>query len=527
MVGTHTGVPAGAMNFDMLVNHLQKVDTGIPLFKDLGGRAFSNPQFAKRTRQFAKGLQDLGHEPGARVAILSLNSAEYVEAMIGTMIAGMISVPLNIRWSAEEMLYAIGHSSMEAIVYDDTFSPMVAAIKERADSLKHFIHVGEKEQPEGTKAYADCLSVPIALELGRDVETECFMSYTGGTTGFPKGVVHTHSSMLASANIVAANGVPYHDRPALLVMPLFHLSGYGLLLARLIQNKPSLIVPMFRPDIVVAAVKNFDVSSFLMAPAMFQMLMHAPEFNSEDFLRVSQLYYGASPISEALLKLIQEKFPKTDLMQVYGMTEAGAATFLARQFHEGELMRFGAAGQAASPLIQLRIEDEDGNELPSNTIGEVVLYSPAVMKRYYNAPDQTAAVLRNGGYRTGDVGMVDDMGILSLKDRLKDMIITGAENVYTAEVESAISTHPDVSMVAVIGIPDETYGEAVHAVIVPKEGKTPTFEEIRAHTKERIAGYKCPRSMSLVEELPLSAMNKVLKNKLREPFWEDQNREIA
>lgn len=527
MVGTHTGVPAGAMNFDMLVNHLQKVDTGIPLFKDLGGRAFSNPQFAKRTRQFAKGLQDLGLEPGARVAILSLNSTEYVEAMIGTMIAGMISVPLNIRWSAEEMLYAIGHSSMEAIVYDDTFSPMVAAIKERADSLKHFIHVGEKDQPEGTTAYADCLSEPIALELGRDVETECFMSYTGGTTGFPKGVVHTHSSMLASANLVAANGVPYHDRPALLVMPLFHLSGYGLLLARLIQNKPSLVVPMFRPDIVVAAVKSFDVSSFLMAPAMFQMLMHAPEFNSEDFLRVSQLYYGASPISEALLKLIQENFPKTDLMQVYGMTEAGAATFLAKQFHEGELMRFGAAGQAASPLIQLRIEDEDGNELPANTIGEVVLYSPAVMKRYYNAPDQTAAVMRNGGYRTGDVGMVDDMGILSLKDRLKDMIITGAENVYTAEVESAISMHPDVSMVAVIGIPDETYGEAVHAVIVPKEGKEPTFEEIRAHTKERIAGYKCPRSMSLVEELPLSAMNKVLKNKLREPFWEDQSREIA
>ncbi len=149
------------------------------------------------------------------------------------------------------------------------------------------------------------------------------------------------------------------------------------------------------------------------------------------------------------------------------------------------------------------------------------------MCRYYDAPEQTAAVLKNGGYRTGDVGMLDEMGILSLKDRKKDMIITGAENVYTAEVESAISTHPDVSMVAVIGIPDETYGEAVHAVIVPKEGKEPTFEEIRAHTKERIAGYKCPRSISLVEELPLSAMNKVLKNKLREPFWEKHDREIA
>ncbi|SDQ21914.1 AMP-binding protein [Pseudovibrio sp. Tun.PSC04-5.I4] len=527
MVGSPSPAQSGTMNFDKLVNYLGSVETGIPLIQDLDGRTLTSRQFATRARQFANGLHTLGVEEGSRVALLSLNSLEYVEVMVGAVLAGMIAVPLNIRWSGEELLYAIDHSQINTIVYDDAYAPLVEKIKQRAGSLKQFIYIGKKDAPEGVLAYDSLLDTPCELKLDRDVNVECFMSYTGGTTGFPKGVVHTHLSMLSCAQVLATNGVPHLQRPAMMVMPLFHLSGYGLMLARLIQNRPFVVVPMFRPDIVVTAVKRFDISSFLMAPAMFQMLINAPEFKTEDFLRVSQIVYGASPISEALLTLVQKSFPETDLTQAYGMTEAGAGVFLWPQFHSGDEARISAAGQASSPTLEVRIEDEDGNELPVNTIGEVVFYTPSIMSRYYNAPKQTAAAIRNGGYCTGDVGMKDDFGVLFLKDRMKDMIITGGENVYTAEVESAISMHPDVAMVAVIGIPDDTYGEAVHAVIVPREGTAPTFEDIRAHTKERIAGYKCPRSISLVEALPLSAMNKILKNKLRAPYWEEQGRDIA
>ncbi|GHB17017.1 putative long-chain-fatty-acid CoA ligase [Pseudovibrio japonicus] len=527
MVVNQNSAQSGGMNFDKLVNYLGSVEMGRPLLNDLSGRTLTSKQFAMRARQFAKGLETLGVEKGSRVALLSLNSFEYAEAMVGAILADMIFVPLNIRWSAQELLYAIDHSQMNTIVYDDTFAPMVNAIKEQAGSLKHFIHIGQSDVDEGVSRYESLLEEPCELQLGRDVNTECFMSYTGGTTGFPKGVVHTHQSMLSCANILAINGTPTLPGAAMIVMPLFHLSGYGPILSRLLQNRPLVIVPMFRPDLIVAAVKTFDVTSFFMAPVMFQMLINAPEFNSEDFEDVTQISYGASPISEALLKLVQESFPKTGLTQAYGMTEAGAGVFLWPQFHSGEYARISAAGQASSPLLDVRVEDEEGNELPPNCVGELVFYTPSIMSRYYNAPEQTAAAIRNGGYRTGDVGLKDEFGVLFLKDRLKDMIITGGENVYTAEVESAISLHPDVAMVAVIGIPDETYGEAVHAVIVPREGTAPTFEDIRSHVKGRIAGYKCPRSISLVDELPLSAMNKVLKNKLREKFWENHDREIA
>ncbi|KZL18384.1 Long-chain-fatty-acid--CoA ligase FadD13 [Pseudovibrio axinellae] len=527
MVASEYSVRSGDLNFDKFVNYLGSVETGKPLMNDLNGRTLTSRQFAMRARQFAGGVTSLGIEKGSRIAILGLNSFEYVEVMVGSILAGMITVPLNIRWSPKEFLYAIDHSQINTIVYDDTFAPMVDGIKENAGSLVNFIHISEGDVGEGVIRYESLLDAPCELELARDVSTECFMSYTGGTTGFPKGVVHTHESMMSCANILATNGCPTLQGTSMVVMPIFHLSGYGPIFARLLQNRPTVIVPMFRPDLVVAAVKKFDVSSFLLAPIMFQMLINAPEFEPKDFENVAQVVYGASPISEALLKLVQKNFPKTDLTQAYGMTEAGAGVYLWPQFHAGELARPGAAGQASSPLLDVRVEDDDGNELPANSIGEVVFYTPSIMSRYYNAPEQTAAAIRNGGYRTGDVGMKDDFGVLFLKDRLKDMIITGAENVYTAEVESAISLHPDVAMVAVIGIPSETYGEAVHAVIVPREGTAPTFEEIRNHAKERIAGYKCPRSISLADELPLSAMNKVLKNKLREKFWENHNREIA
>ncbi|MEP4702737.1 MAG: AMP-binding protein, partial [Parasphingorhabdus sp.] len=266
---------------------------------------------------------------------------------------------------------------------------------------------------------------------------------------------------------------------------------------------------------IIAAVTKFGVNELGFAPTMMQMLMEDEAFNAKDFKSVSRVLYGSSPISAGLMAQLKKNFPKAGFVQAYGMTEAGICVFLAPQFHIGDLARIDAAGQPGAPSVRICIEDENGNEVPQGESGEIVFYSPSVMAEYQNNPSATAEAKRNGGLRSGDIGYLDDMGVLFVKDRMKDMIITGGENVYSVEVESAVSTHPDVAMVAVIGIPDEKWGETVHAVIVPAGDKEPKLEDIQTHVKDQIAGYKSPRSISVVKELPLSPMNKVLKHELR------------
>lgn len=516
-----------SMNLDMLATHLEQNVSGIDLIRDVAGNGQTSQRYIDRSRRLASGLQGLGLKPGARVAILSLNSLEYLEAMTGTMLAGMMTVPLNIRWSPEELIYAVNHSSIEAIIFDGTFDPAIAAIKPRCETLNHLIFVGESDAPEGAISYESLQADPVALQLDRDPETECLISYTGGTTGFPKGVVHSHRSLMASSMLQALSNFPIATRTYLNVMPLFHIAGFGLFYARLLQNQPMVLMPAFRPDLVGPIIKKFDIGTVGMAPAMIQMYLNDPSFNAEYFAGLEQHIYGASPISAALLKQFLETLPHVKMTQAYAMTEAGLGIFLGHQYHTGPLAMPSAAGQAASPLMRIQIEDDEGNVLPTGEVGEIVLYTPGIMNRYFDAPEQTAEVRRNGGYRTGDVGVLDEKGVLSLKDRAKDMIISGGENVYSAEVESALSTHPEIAQVAVIGIPDEHYGEAVHAVIVPVEGKEPAFEDVRAYAQSKIAGYKCPRSISFIDALPLSAMNKVLKNELRAPFWEGRERAIS
>lgn len=516
-----------SMNLDMLAAHLDNSVTGFNLLTETTDRAQTAQEFVLRSRKLAGGLQGLGLEQGARVAILSLNSLEYVEGMLGTMLAGMVTVPLNIRWSPAELIYALDHSGIEAILFDDVFAPAVAAIKDQAKTLKVSIYAGQKEAPEGSIAYESLLGDPVDLQLDRDPETDCLISYTGGTTGFPKGVVHTHRSLLASSLIQASNNFPIATRTYINVMPLFHIAGFGLLFSRLLQNQPMVLMPAFRPDLIGALIKKYNIGSIGMAPVMIQMYLNDPAFNAEDFSGLEQQIYGASPISKGLLDQFLETLPHVQMTQAYGMTEAGIGIFLGHQFHTGPLANPAAAGQSGSPMLRIAIEDDNGTALPAGEVGEIVLYSPGIMSRYYNDPEQTAEVRRNGGYRTGDVGVLDENGVLSLKDRAKDMIISGGENVYSAEVESALSTHPEIAQVAVIGIPDEQFGEAVHAVIVPAEGKEPSFDDVRAYAHDKIAGYKCPRSISLIDALPLSAMNKVLKNELRAPFWEGHDRGIS
>ncbi|WP_164662317.1 class I adenylate-forming enzyme family protein [Tropicibacter sp. Alg240-R139] len=504
------------LNIDDLFDHLSRVDTGRPVFTDFAGRTFSRPQFATLTRQVAGGLEGLGLTAGSAVSIIGLNSVEFIASFFGAMLAGNVASPLNIRWSPPEMVHALNDSGAECLFIDDVFLPMLPALKENAPKLKHVIHIGKENTPEGAIPFADVLTDPITLDPARDPDSEAVIVYTGGTTGMPKGVVQTQCSILASVMSMVMADLPAAKNIMALGMPMFHTIGWSTALQRLIQREASAVVmPMLRPDLFAAAIEKFGANCIGAVPAVLQALTLDAHLAPELREKVIEVVYGASPISEGALKLVLGVFPNAQLRQGYGMFEVGMLVFLDHQFHVGDMARIDGAGQVAAPYVKLRIEDEDGNELPTNTPGEIVFYGPTLMKGYLNQPDATAAVMRNGGLRTGDVGEVDEMGIVYVRDRMKDMIITGGENVYSAEVERVVSTHSDVADVAVIGVPHAEWGEAVHAVIVPAGEARLTADQLREFCKASLAGYKCPLSVSFSDELPRSAMMKVLKHELR------------
>ncbi|MFY0681166.1 MAG: GMC family oxidoreductase N-terminal domain-containing protein [Thalassovita sp.] len=500
---------------DQLFDFVERSDSGQPAFQDLAGRSVSGPEFSMKARQTAAGLVNLGVSPGAGVAILGLNSVETFQTLCASGLAGLVAVPLNLRWAPDELVYAIEDAGVEILAVEAPFLPLIAAIRAKTNVIKHVILMGPGEAPDDVLPLAEVNGDALALDMARDPNDKLLILYTGGTTGKSKGVVHTHTTLMAGAEVLVQANFPAAGKSYTGCFPFFHVAGVAPALARLMQKSTNFLVPMFRPDLIIAAVTKFGVGELGFAPTMMQMLMADDAFDAKDFQDVSRVLYGSSPISAGLMTQLQKNFPKAGFVQAYGMTEVGICVYLGPQFHVGDLARIDAAGQPGAPCVRVRIEDDKGHEVPQGENGEIVFYSPSIMAGYQNNPAATSEAMRNGGLRSGDIGSLDEMGVLFVKDRMKDMIITGGENVYSVEVESAVSTHPDVAMVAVIGIPDEKWGETVHAVIVPAGDKEPTLDDIQTHVKGQIAGYKSPRSMSVMKELPLSPMNKVLKHELR------------
>jgi acyl-CoA synthetase (AMP-forming)/AMP-acid ligase II len=273
------------------------------------------------------------------------------------------------------------------------------------------------------------------------------------------------------------------------------------------------------------AVETYRVTDTILVPTMLQMLVDHPELPAHDLSSLSRMLYGASPISEALLDRVMKALPWTALTQGYGMTElAPLATYLPPADHDGPRLR--SAGKAAA-ITELRIVDPDDNEVPRGTVGEICVRGGQVMQGYWRKPEETEAALRGGWMHTGDAAYMDDDGYIFIVDRVKDMIVTGGENVYSAEVENAVAQHPAVAMCAVIGVPDPDWGERVHAVVVLRPGASATAEEIRDHAKTLIAGYKAPRTVEFTDALPISGAGKVLKRELRQKYWGDANRNVS
>ena len=482
-----------------------------------GDRVRTVTESVDRIARLAGALLTLGVEPGDRVGILSLNSDRYHEYLYAVPWAGAVVNPVNIRWSPAEVAYSLKDSDTTVLLVDDAFAAMLPALHQEWDGIRTVIFAGDGVGPAGSLDYEELIAGAVAVEDVRRRGSDLYgIFYTGGTTGFPKGVMLSHDNMMISAmgglatlDVITRGGRNLH------AAPMFHLADLAMWNMSMLVGATQVMVPMFTPVGVVKAIEEHQVNNVLLVPTMIQMLVDSPETAEADLSSVEGIFYGASPISEALLERAAKSFPSAGFTQGYGMTElAPIATMLSPADHADPKLR-RAAGRGAAH-VEIRIVDPEDNEIARGDVGEIVVRGDNVMLGYWKKPEETATTLRGGWMHTGDGGRMDENGYVFIVDRIKDMIVTGGENVYSAEVENALSSHPAVAVAAVIGVPDPQWGERVHAVIVLQPGQVATSEDIREHCKALIAGYKVPKTWELrTDPLPVSGAGKPLKRELR------------
>jgi len=491
-----------------------------------GERATTFRQAADRVARLAGGLRGLGVQEGDRVAILALNSDRYSEYLLAVPWADAVLNPVNIRWSPAEIIYSFQDSGTSVLFIDDAFAPMLPAIRAAHEGLTAVIHCGDGPTPEGTLSYEALVAESEPIEdARRGGDRLAGLFYTGGTTGFPKGVMLSHANLFASTLGSIATGYLFGpDGRYLHAAPMFHLADLAGWIAQTALGGTHVMIPAFDPVATMKVIAAHRITGSLLVPVMIQMLVDHPEITEHDLSSVEQIMYGASPIAQAVLERAMKVFPNARFTQAYGMTElAPVATLLGPDDHRDGLLR--SAGRSA-PHAEVRIVDPEGNEVARGEVGEIAVRGDHVMLGYWNRPEETAAAIRDGWMHTGDGGYMDEQGYVFVVDRIKDMIVSGGENVYSAEVENAVAAHPNVAACAVIGVPDQEWGERVHAVIVCVPGTTVTVEEIREYAKGLIAGYKAPRTIELAETLPVSGAGKILKRELRKQYWGDADRQV-
>ena len=454
----------------------------------------------------------------SHIGFIGKNSARYFEALFGAAKAGCAVTPLNWRLSEPELQLVIEDAGCPVILVDCEFAAIAKSLQSRcANAFRCIQFDSTSNEPGEFEAWIGAVA-PIDPKVPVAPEDTGVLIYTSGTTGKPKGVQLTHRGFFYMR-------LCEHFEPALqwqaddvmlMVMPNFHLVGTGLSVQSLYNGSTVSILPALDPGRTLKLIERDRPTICALVPTAIQMLLDHPDAATTDFSSLRLVMYAGSPISSRLLQRALAEM-KCQFMQFYGATESsGAITLLRPEQHDiNNEPRLRACGTPL-PLIEVKIVDAEGNELPDGATGEFVVRSPALFGGYWNQPEATAAVLNNGWYRTGDAGYRDAEGLLYIVDRVKDMIVTGGENVYSGEVEQALQKHPAVRVSTVIGLPDERWGERVTAVIIVAENATLSSEEVIAHCRSLIAGYKVPKSVHFVEALPMTATGKVLKRAVRD-----------
>jgi acyl-CoA synthetase (AMP-forming)/AMP-acid ligase II len=451
-----------------------------------------------------------------------MNSDKYHEYLLAVPWADAVVNPVNTRWNEREIARSLCDSDTRVLFIDENFAAMLPALREQHPALGTVIFCGEGEPPPTTLDYESLVAGagPVAdAQRGGDQLFGLF--YTGGTTGRAKGVMLTHRGLLISAlGAQATGGFISPGGTVLHAAPMFHLADLATWVCGLMARSIHVMVPKFTVASVFAAIAEHRVTDTLLVPTMIQLLADSDAAERSDLCSMRRLIYGASPISRSALAGARALFPGAGFTHAYGMTETSPVlTLLLPEDHDDPGL-LGSVGRPA-PHCEIRIVDAEDREVPRGSTGEIVARGDHVMIGYWRQEEQTRTTLRDGWMHTGDAGYMNEGGYLFIVDRIKDMILSGGENVYSVEVENVLVEHPAVHLAAVVGIPDELLGERVHAVVVRQPGQHVTGDELRAFCRARIAGYKTPRTMDFVERLPISGAGKILKRTLREDLIRD------
>lgn len=491
------------------------------------GRVMTWSTLLDSAARIAGALRALGIAHGDRVAVLSLNSEKYLTLFLAIAWSGGVIVPLNSRWSAAENAFALDDSTPKVAFVGGAVDAAVTSLFEARDITVIDLDCAGRAT---WTPWSTLLAHDPVDDAGRRGNDLFGILYTGGTTGRSKGVMLSHAGFAGNCATMRAIGLmPDADRRMLVVAPLFHLAAIAMATVAMQAGAAVVIAPAFDPSATLDLMSREKVTDALLVPTMIQMMLNAPDFDARKLANVRSILYGASAIAEATLDGIMTAAPHVDFFQAYGMTEVSCtATILGPDLHRGEHRAAGRHRGAGRPMpgVMIRVVDGNACDVPEGEVGEVLVRGPGVMLGYWGQPELTAAAVRDGWMHTGDGGRFDDAGVLYIVDRMKDMIVSGGENVYSAEVEGAISLHPEVAQCAVIGVPDARWGERVHAVIVPRNNAL-TAEAVITHCRALIAAYKCPRSIEFRAALPLSPVGKILKTELRAPYWSGHTRNVA
>jgi acyl-CoA synthetase (AMP-forming)/AMP-acid ligase II len=486
-----------------------------------GDRAWTWADFDERVRRLSGALAAAGVTRGDRVAFVDKNHPACLETTFAAAGIGAANAVVNWRLSGDELAYVLEDAGAKVIFAGAEMRPALEAIRDRLPAVERVVLVG------GDADEYESFLTSAAPHAGTDVGEDdgVLVMYTSGTTGFPKGAVLTHRSVLAHG-LAAGTAFPIGPGEVNLVaMPLFHVGGSCYAVSGFLYGEPSYLTREPDAASLFAALRAGITHAFLV-PAVVAGIAQAGEAALQAFSKLKYLCYGASPMPLPLLRTVLAAWPDVKFAQVYGMTElSGAVTALDPEAHRDATRpeRLASAGTALSG-VDIRIVDPVTGE--DAEAGEVWVRTEQRMAGYLGKPEATAETIVDGWVRTGDVGRLDDGGFLFLEDRVKDMIITGGENVYSPEVERVVAEFPGVAEVAVIGVPDDKWGEQVKAVVVPAPGERLDAGKLVEFCRERLAHYKCPRSVDFLEALPRNATGKILKRSLREPYWRDRDRNV-
>jgi acyl-CoA synthetase (AMP-forming)/AMP-acid ligase II len=510
------------LTFDQFLTHWAQDRPNRPALRE-EDRSYTYGELEQCTAQIVGWLQKSGLKKGDRIAWIGKNSDLYFTLFYGAARLGVVMVPVGWRLAPAEWAFIVNDTQARLLITGTGFDDV-------ADKLAGQIPHVERVITDSDARAEIAASQREAFEAAGP-DDAVLQLYTSGTTGNPKGAVLSNHNLFGLRRRTNEANMPYtkwdDDEVVLVAMPCAHIGGTGLGIMAIGSGLPGYILAEFTPDGFFDAVEQAGVTRLFIVPAALHILLQHPRCASVDFSQLKYILYGAAPIPLELLRQCIAMF-KCEFIQAYGMTETtGTICMLPPEDHDpAGNARMRSAGKPL-PGVELRIVDAAGADMPTGEVGEVWTRSTNNMLGYWNLPDATAGTMADGGWiKTGDAGYLDADGYLFIHDRVKDMIISGGENVYPAEVESAIFGHPDVLEVAVIGVPDPKWGEAVKAVCVPRLGATIDPEDIISWARERIAGFKAPRSIDVITALPRNASGKVLRKDLRAPYWEGFDRQV-